>query len=63
MLTGMSVSSLRAVIMLFIYFLAQILGEHYDLLSSASFAGVVILIMHPYRIYDTGFLYSFTAVF
>ena len=62
-LTGMSVSSIRAVIMLFIYFLAQILGEHYDLLSSASFAGIVILIMHPYRIYDTGFLYSFTAVF
>ena len=63
MLTGMSVSSIRAVIMLLIYFLAEILGEHYDLLSSASFAGIVILIMHPYRIYDTGFLYSFTAVF
>lgn len=62
-LTGMSVSSLRAVIMLLVYFLSEIAGEHYDLLSSASFAGGIILVLHPYRIYDTGFLYSFTAVF
>lgn len=62
-LTGFSVSSLRALIMLLIYFLSQILGEHYDLLSSASFAGVILLLIRPYRIYDTAFLYSFTAVF
>ncbi len=62
-LTGFSVSSLRAVIMLLVYFLSQILGEHYDLLSSASFAGILLLLACPYRIYDTGFLYSFTAVF
>lgn len=62
-LTGMSVSSLRAVIMLSIYFLSQIIGEHYDMMSSASVAGVVLLLLCPYRIYDTGFLYSFTAVF
>lgn len=62
-LTGMSISSIRAVIMLGVYFLSEILGEHYDLLSSASFAGIIILVMHPYRIYDTGFLYSFAAVF
>lgn len=62
-LTGMSVSSLLAVIMLLIYFLSQIFGEHYDLLSSASFAGIILLLGCPYRVYDTGFLYSFTAVF
>ena len=62
-LTGFSVSSLRAVIMLFVYFLSQTLGEHYDVLSSASFAGIILLLICPYRIYDTGFLYSFTAVF
>lgn len=62
-LTGMSVSSMRAVIMLGVYFLSEILGEHYDLLSSASFAGICLLIMRPYRIYDTGFLYSFVAIF
>lgn len=62
-LTGMSVSSLRAVLMLGIYFLSQILGEHYDILSSVSFAGSVLLILWPCRISDTGFLYSFMAVF
>ena len=36
-LTGMSVSSIRALIMLGIYFLSEITGEHYDLLSAASF--------------------------
>lgn len=62
-LTGMSVSSLRAVLMLGVYFLSQILGEHYDILSSASFSGSVLLILWPFRIFDTGFLYSFLAVF
>ena len=28
-----------------------------------AFAGIVLLIMCPYRIYDTGFLYSLSAVF
>ena len=62
-LTGMSVSSVRAVMMLGVYFLSQVTGEHYDLLSSASLAGIILLILCPYRVYDTGFLYSFTAVF
>lgn len=62
-LAGMSVSSIRAVIMLGVYFLSEILGEHYDLLSSASFAGTCLLIIRPYRVYDMGFLYSFAAIF
>ena len=62
-LTGGSGSSLRAVMMLGVYFLSEILGEHYDMMSAGAFAGIVLLIMCPYRIYDTGFLYSFTAVF
>ena len=62
-LTGGSGSSLRAVMMLSVYFLSEILGEHYDMMSAGAFAGIVLLIMCPYRIYDTGFLYSFTAVF
>ena len=33
------------------------------MMSAGAFAGIVLLIMCPYRIYDTGFLYSFTAVF
>lgn len=62
-LTGGSGSSLRAVIMLSIYFLSEITGEHYDLLSAGAFAGIILLMIQPYRVYDTGFLYSFTAIF
>lgn len=63
MLTGLSVSSIRAFLMLGVYFLSQILGKSYDILSSASFAGVVILARRPFYIWDSGFLLSFTAVF
>lgn len=63
MLTGLSVSSIRAFLMLVVYFLSQILGKTYDILSSASFAGVVILARRPFFIWDSGFLLSFTAVF
>lgn len=62
-LTGISGTSLRAVIMLGVYFLSEITGEHYDLMSAGAFAGIILLVMRPCRIYDTGFLYSFTAVF
>lgn len=62
-LTGGSGSSLRAVIMLGVYFLSEITGEHYDLMSAGAFAGIILLVLRPYRVYDTGFLYSFTAVF
>ena len=40
-LTGGSESSLRAVMMLGVYFLSEILGEHYDMLSAGAFAGCV----------------------
>lgn len=62
MLTGGSVSSIRAVIMLGIYFVSQILGRNYDLLSSAAMAGSLILIKNPFYFGDTGFLLSFCAV-
>ena len=48
--------------MLGIYFLSQVLGKNYDLLSSASLAGSLILIRNPLYFGDTGFLLSFCAV-
>lgn len=62
LLTGASISSIRAVWMFGIYCLAQITGECYDMLSSTSFAGVLILSVRPFSICDTGFVLSFTAV-
>ncbi len=62
LLTGMSVSSMRAVVMFAVYCLAQVLGECYDMLSSAGLAGIFLLSLHPFYICDTGFILSFTAV-
>ncbi|MCI5623716.1 MULTISPECIES: DNA internalization-related competence protein ComEC/Rec2 [Anaerostipes] len=62
-LTGLSVSAIRAWIMLGVYFLAQITGRPYDLLSAGAFAGILLLLKRPFYILDTGFLLSFTAVF
>ena len=41
-LTGGSGSSLRAVMMLGVYFLSEILGEHYDMMSAGAFAGICL---------------------
>ena len=62
MLTGGAVSSIRAIIMLGIYFLSQILGKNYDLLSSAAMAGLLIILKNPLAFGDTGFRLSFCAV-
>ena len=46
-MTGMSVSAVRAVIMFFTYLGAEILGQTYDALSSLSLAGIILLAMNP----------------
>ena len=63
MLTGFSVSTERAVIMLFCMLFARLLGEAYDGQSAAGLAAIIILVMNPAEIYDSGFQLSFIAVF
>ena len=63
MLTGFSVSTQRAVIMLFCMLFARLLGEAYDGQSAAGLAAIIILVMNPAEIYDSGFQLSFIAVF
>ena len=60
--TGLSVSTIRAIIMIFVFFLREISGRDYDLLSSASIASVIILIFFPYKLTSPGFILSFFAV-
>lgn len=62
-LTGSSVSVLRAVIMYIIMLLARLLGCKYDFLSALSFACIVLLIKNPMYIINSSFLLSFSAVF
>ncbi|MBO4266386.1 MAG: DNA internalization-related competence protein ComEC/Rec2 [Lachnospiraceae bacterium] len=61
-MTGLSVSTVRAMIMFGLFVIASVIGRSYDLLSAASLSAIMILMENPYYIYDTGFLLSFGAV-
>lgn len=61
--TGCSPSVVRAVIMMYVFIIGNLLGEDYDVISSCAFAAIILLIYSPCYLYDIGFQYSFTAVF
>lgn len=61
-LTGFSVSTIRAVIMLILLMFSKIIGRTYDIISAASLSSLIILINNPLQIFSTGFLLSFAAV-
>lgn len=62
LLTGMSISTMRALIMFVVSIMALLLGRSYDLLSCAALATIISLIINPYLICDTAFLLSFGAI-
>ena len=62
LLTGMSGSTKRAMIMLLVSFFGQVLGKSYDLLTAMAFAGFWILMDAPFMLMDAGFLLSFGAI-
>lgn len=61
-MTGGSVSSMRALIMFLISMGAELLGRSTDLISSISLAAILLLINNPSIIGNPGFLLSFGAV-
>lgn len=61
-MTGLSVSTIRAMLMFGLFIGAKLLGRTYDLLSAAALSAILVLISEPYYIYDSGFLLSFGAV-
>ena len=61
-MTGMSGSSKRALLMFFFFVLSQVCGRSYDLLSSGGMAGFLLLLESPFRCMDAGFLMSMGAV-
>ena len=63
MLTGFSVSTSRAVIMLFCMLLGKYLGEAYDGQSAGGLAAIIILVSNPLQLFESGFQLSFVAVF
>ncbi len=62
-MVGYSISALRAVIMFLILMAANIFGEAYDMASSWMAAFLIVLILEPVSILNSGFLFSFGAVF
>ncbi len=61
--TGGAPSVVRAVIMMYILTIGNMLGRDYDLISSCSLACILLLLYSPCYIYDAGFQYSFAAVY
>lgn len=61
-LTGESVSVLRALLMFSLQIGARLLGRTYDLLSALSLAALLILLEYPGYLYDSSFLLSFGAL-
>ncbi len=61
-MTGSSVSTLRALVMFVVWAAAKILGRIYDLLSAMALALLLILLESPVYFFDSGFWLSFSAV-
>ena len=62
MMVDGGVSTIRAVGMLLIMIIANILGESYDMLTAVGVLVMYVLILYPYCIYSVGFIFSFGTV-
>lgn len=61
-MTGMSTSALRAIVMFCMHMAARLLGRTYDLLTALATAAILILLEQPLYLKHSGFLFSFHAV-
>lgn len=61
-LVGFGVSAKRAILMFLVYLGAELMGESYDLISSWSLAGLLILISQPRMLFQCSFQLSFLSV-
>jgi competence protein ComEC len=62
LITGMSPSTQRAVIMVSVFLLSILIQREQDLINTLSAAALVILVVHPPSLYSISFQLSFTAV-
>ena len=61
-MTGFSVSTSRAIIMMCMFLLAKEIGRSYDTITALAFSAMIILIQKPYAVFSVGFLLSYGAV-
>lgn len=62
LMTGMGVSTWRAVFMFALHLAAELFGRTYDMLTALSLAAVLMLMEQPLLLRHSGFLLSFGAV-
>jgi len=63
LLSGMSPSTQRAIIMVSVFMLTFVLANEQDIINTLSFAALIILIIKPTSVYLASFQLSFSAVF
>lgn len=61
-MTGMSISALRAVMMFAFHIAAGLFGRTYDMLTAMTVSVITVLLQQPLYLYHSGFLFSFGAV-
>ncbi len=61
-MTGNSISSIRAISMFLLAVFANVLGRTYDILSALAFSASLLILIFPKIIYNSGFWLSFLAV-
>ncbi len=61
-MTGMAVSSVRALIMFFFSLCSGLLKRTYDMITSMSVAALIVLLDRPYNLFNSGFLFSFGSI-
>lgn len=62
-LCGFSPSVVRAAVMTFVGLFLNAIGAKSDMLSSVSFAMLIVLLINPFYLFDGGFQMSFAAVY
>jgi competence protein ComEC len=62
LLSGMSPSTQRAVIMVIVFLMAFLFEREHDLINTLAMAAMMILIVHPPSVFSISFQFSFAAV-
>ncbi len=63
LITGFSYSTSRAIILFIVATVSRIIAFKHDNLNTLGIAGVIILLINPFAIFNLGYIYSFTITF
>ena len=61
-MSGLGISTIRAIIMFILKIIGEVLGRKYDAITAISLAGLVLLVQNPFVVCNSGFQMSFGAI-